>query len=223
MDAYATILAILKAGAAYVPIDPEYPQDRVAYILEDSGAGALVTTAGLAARHPEFGGAVISVDAGRAAIAAESPARLQPDEVCVGGRDLCYVIYTSGSMGRPKGVMIEHRNAYHLVRSESWIFGVRPEDRVYQGSSLSFDLSVEEVWLAFHAGATLVAATPEMEHAGPDLSQLLKNSGVTVLSTVPTLLAMLKEDVPSVRLLILGGEACPDWVVARWARPGRRW
>ena len=102
------------------------------------------------------------------------------------------------------------------------IFGVRPEDRVYQGSSLSFDLSVEEVWLAFHAGATLVAATPEMAHAGPDLSQLLTECGVTVLSSVPTLLAMLKEDVPTLRLLIFGGEACPEQLVERWARPGRR-
>ena len=86
----------------------------------------------------------------------------------------------------------------------------------------SFDLSVEEVWLAFHAGTTLVAATPGMAHAGPDLSQLLTECGVTVLSSVPTLLAILKEDVPTLRLLILGGEACPDRVVARWPRPGRR-
>ena len=222
IEAYSTLLGILKTGAAYVPIDPEYPADRVAYILEDSDAEALVTTLDLASRHRAFGGAVVRVDADRDAIAAESPARLRSEEAGVGGRDLCYVIYTSGSMGRPKGVMIEHRSACHLVRAEGRIFGVRPEDRVYQGSSLSFDLSVEEVWLAFHAGATLVAATPEMAHAGPDLSQLLTECGVTVLSSVPTLLAMLKEDVPTLRLLILGGEACPDRVVARWARPGRR-
>src|SRR5882672_5001603 len=87
--------------------------------------------------------------------------------------------------------MIEHRNVWRLVRAEGSLFAVRPEDRVYQGASLSFDLSVEEVWLAFHAGATLVAATPEMARAGPDLSRLLTEGGVTVLSCVPTLLAML--------------------------------
>ena len=83
-------------------------------------------------------------------------------------------------------------------------------------------MSFEEIWLAFHAGATLVAATPEMAHAGPDLSRYLTDCGVTVLSCVPTLLSMLAEDVPTLRLLILGGEVCPDRLVERWARPGRR-
>lgn len=118
--------------------------------------------------------------------------------------------------------MIEHRSACHLVLTEGRLFGVRPEDRVYQGFSLSFDASVEEVWLAFRAGAALVAATPVLAHAGPDLARLLAGAGVTVLSCVPTLLAMLAEDIPTVRLLILGGEACPPHLVARWARPGRR-
>src|SRR5438034_3371480 len=148
VDAYAALLGILKAGAAYVPIDPEYPADRVAYILEDSGAGALVTTADLAGRYEAFGGVVVRVDADRDALAVESPARLPRGEVGVGPRDLCYVIYTSGSTGRPKGVMIEHLNASHLVRAEGHIYAVRPEDRVYQGASLSFDLSVEAICLA---------------------------------------------------------------------------
>src|SRR5207247_3533600 len=198
------------------------PPDRVAYILEDSGAGALMTTADLARGPAAFSGAIVRVDADHDAIAAESPARLLREETGVGPRDLCYIIYTSGSTGRPKGVMIEHRNASYLVRAEGHIYAARPEDRVYQGASLAFDVSFEEVWLAFHAGATLVAATPEMAHAGPDLSRLLTERGVTVLSCVPTLLSMLAEDMPSLRLLILGGEVCPDRLVERWARPGRR-
>src|SRR5881396_256383 len=162
VDAYAALLGILKAGAAYVPIDPEYPADRVAYILEDSGAEALVTTAEPASRQIAFRGATVLVDADHAAIAAESGVRLEHRDVGVDPRDLCYVIYTSGSTGKPKGVMVEHRNAWHLVRAESAVYRVRPEDRVYQGALLCFDLSVEEIWLAFHAGATLVAATPDM-------------------------------------------------------------
>src|SRR3989475_4546093 len=144
-DGYAALLGILKAGAAYVPLDPEYPADRVAYILENCAAGALVTTADLAGRQAAFGGVVIRVDAGRESIDAECSTRLPRNAVGVGPRDLCYVIYTSGSTGRPKGVMIEHRSACHLVGAEGRIFDVRPEDRVYQGFSLAFDASVEEV------------------------------------------------------------------------------
>src|SRR5262249_396609 len=135
---------------------------------------------------------------------------------------LCYVIYTSGATGRPKGVMVAHCSAVHLVRSEGLLFGVRPEDRVYQGSPLAFDASIEEIWLAFHAGATLVAPTPEAARSGPALARWLARRGVSVLSCSPTLLAMLAEDVPTLRLLILGGESCPAPLVGRWARSGRR-
>src|SRR5437016_13993982 len=88
VDAYAALLGILKSGAAYVPIDPEYPADRVAYILEDSGAGALVTTAELAEPHAAFAGAVVRIDADRGAIAADSPGRLPREETGVGPRGL---------------------------------------------------------------------------------------------------------------------------------------
>ena len=227
LDAYITLLAILKSGAAYVPIDSADPADRIAYILSDSGTGALVTTADLAAGRTAFRGRIVRVDGDTAGISAESPAGLprngtQRDRTQVDPQDPCYVIYTSGSTGRPKGVVVEHRNACHLVCEEGRIFGVQPDDRVYQGASLAFDLSVEEIWLAFHAGASLIAATPEMAHAGPDLSRQLADRRVTVLSCVPTLLSMLAEDVPSLRLLILGGETCADQLVARWARPGLR-
>jgi non-ribosomal peptide synthetase-like protein len=222
LDAYATLLGILKSGAAYVPIDPDYPADRVAYILENSGTEALVTTAELAERQAAFSGPVIRVDADRAEIDKASPRRLPPNAVGVRPGDLCYIIYTSGSTGRPKGVMIEHRSAWHLAREETRLYGVRPTDRIYQGASLAFDLSVEEIWLAFNAGATLVSAPREMTQAGPDLARLLAEQQVTVLSCVPTLLSILSEDVPSLRLLILGGETCHERLVQKWARPGRR-
>jgi amino acid adenylation domain-containing protein len=204
VEAYAAILGILKAGGAYVPIDPEYPVERIAWIVEDSAAAAVIATADFEQIGRENTEAL--------------PCEAEPG-------DLCYLIYTSGSTGRPKGVMVEHRNACHLVMEENCIFGVRGADRVFQGPSLSFDLSVEEMWLAFAAGATLVAATPEMAQAGPDLSWWLAELGVTVLSCVPTLLSMLDAeslDLPSLRLLILGGEKCPNQLVERWARRGRR-
>ncbi len=220
-DVYVALLAVLKAGAAYVPLDPDYPADRIGFILADCGAGVVVTTVGLAEKCAGFAGVIVGLEACQREISAEPDTRLgtgeswEPD-------DLCYVIYTSGTTGRPKGVQIEHRSACNLVRAEGRLFQVRPADRVYQGFSIAFDASVEEVWLAFHAGAALVVGTREMVQAGPALSRLLTEAGVTVFSCVPTLLAMMSEEVPGMRLLILGGEACPADLVTRWARPGRR-
>ncbi len=223
IEAYTAILGILKAGAAYVPIDPSYPEERVAWILADSGACAVVTVTAASVQCAGFAGPVVCVDAERELIAPKSAVALMQDQQAAEPEDLCYLIYTSGSTGRPKGVMVEHRNAVHLVEAEREIFGVRPEDRVYQGASLCFDLSVEEIWLAFAAGATLVGATPDLCRAGPDLSRRLDELGITVLSCVPTLLAMMDDaELPALRLLIVGGEACPNSLVARWARHGKR-
>ena len=219
VDAYAALLGILKAGAAYVPIDPECPTDRVRHVLSDCGAAAFVTTSALA---QDLRGMVIRLDGDHEAIEAESPERLPGHEVGVSPRDACYVIYTSGPTGRPQGVVVEHRSASHVARTEGCIFGVRSEDRVYQGFPLAIDDSVEEIWLAFHAGATLVPATPEMAHAGPELSRRLADAGVTVLACAPALLSTLVDDAPTVRLLLVGGGACSESLVARWAKPGRR-
>ena len=222
LDVYITLLAVLKSGAAYVPLDPDYPADRIQYILADSGACALVTTQSLAPKAAGFPRYSLLLDTPQPAISAESSARLTATETPTTPTDLAYIIYTSGTTGRPKGVQLEHRSACNLVRAEGRLFQVRPSDRVYQGFSIAFDASVEEVWLAFHSGAALVVGTREMVQSGPALSRLLTEAGVTVFSCVPTLLAMMSEDVPTVRLLILGGEQCPADLVARWARPGRR-
>ena len=221
-EVYVTLLAILKAGAAYVPVDPDCPPERVAGIVTDCQAPLLITTTCLAANLLALGCPVLCLDAQREALAAQATHRLPRAEVEVTSRDLCYVIYTSGSTGRPKGVQIEHRSAVNLVRAEGDIFKITPADRVYQGFSVAFDASVEEIWLAFFAGATLVAATDDMHRAGPELSRLLARAGVTVFSCVPTLASMMDAAVPSLRLLIFGGEECPRDLVRRWARPGLR-
>ncbi len=221
-DVYVTLLAILKAGAGYVPLDPEYPAERIGYILGDCGAAALVTVSSLAARAAGFAGTVILLDEQADELTQQPATRLTPAETGVRPDDLAYIIYTSGSTGKPKGVMIEHRNVCNLVQVERELFQVRPEDRVFQGFSIAFDASVEEVWLAFASGATLIVGTHEMVHAGPALARMLTDIRITVLSTVPTLLLMQDDDIPTVRLLIVGGEACPPDLVQRWARPGRR-
>ena len=222
MDVYVALLAALKAGAAYVPLDPDYPADRVEYILADVKADVLVTVSAQRAQAGNFAGRIVILDHDLKAIAGEPTTTLTRRDTGKTPQDVAYVIYTSGTTGRPKGVQIEHRSACHLVRAEGTIFNVRPTDRVYQGFSIAFDASVEEVWLAFFAGATLAVGTREMAQSGPTLSRLLNEAGVTVFSTVPTQLAMMTEDVPGVTLLIVGGEACPADLVTRWARKGRR-
>jgi len=223
IEAYVAILGCLKSGAAYVPLDREYPADRVAFILNDCGVALLLTTADCAPQHAGFAGPVLMMDElAVAALVDETDENLPRSVTDLSPDDLCYVIYTSGSTGKPKGVEIEHRSAAHLVRAEQWLYEVEPDDRIYQGFSLAFDASVEEVWMAFSNGAALVTATPEMSHAGPALSALLTEARVTVLSCVPTLLAMLTDDLPLVRLLIVGGEACPPDLVRRWSTDSRR-
>lgn len=221
-DVYRAMLAVLKTGAAYVPIDPGYPPDRVAYILDNCHIRTLISTTDLAAGQSEFAGCVLRLDEPSPELLNASSGRLTRSETGGSPQDVAYVIYTSGSTGRPKGVEIEHQSVTNLVRAEARIFGVQASDRVYQGFSVAFDASIEEIWLALFAGATLVVGTSEMQHAGPALSRLLREAGVTVLSCVPTLLAMMEDDVPSLRLLILGGEQCPQNLVERWCRPGRR-
>ncbi|HWB14190.1 MAG TPA: Pls/PosA family non-ribosomal peptide synthetase [Pirellulales bacterium] len=222
VDAYVALLATLKAGAAYLPLDPDCPPDRVEFVLADSQATVLITLSSLVGEDRELEPIVLRLDRSRNELKRFPGKRLPDDRFQVHSDDLCYVIYTSGSTGRPKGVEIEHRSACHLVRAEAELFKISPSDRVFQGFSLAFDASVEELWLAWFAGATLVAGTKEMIHAGPALAQRLAQAGVTVLSCVPTLLAMMDDDVPSVRLLIVGGEECPAAAVRRWCRPGRR-
>ena len=221
-NVYVALLGILKSGAAYVPLDAEYPLDRVAYILKDSGCRIVISSAEFTDGLHGFDGKMISLESDWPAIGQQSAQRLSVTDVGLTPENLCYVIYTSGSTGKPKGVQIEHRNAVHLVQTEASRFAIRPDDRVLQGFSIAFDASVEELWLAWCAGATLVAATSETVHSGPDLPRKLTEMRITVLSCVPTLLAMMEGDLPTVRLLIVGGESCSADLVARWCQPGRR-
>jgi non-ribosomal peptide synthetase-like protein len=222
-ELYIAILAILKAGGAYVPLDPEYPTDRIDYILADCDIRSILTIEDLAQEKAIGVVNVVCVDRQVGEIALESTERLDRHLVDTTERDLSYVIYTSGSTGRPKGVEIEHRSSTNYIRvvNES-VYQIQPEDRVYQGFSIAFDASVEEVWCTFAAGATLVVGSLEQTRSGVDLAQFLTTQRVTVLSCVPTLLAMMEVEVPTIRLLILGGEQCPQELVSRWCNSHRR-
>jgi len=227
------ILACLKSGAAYVPIDPTYPPERVRGILTESEAVLLLTEASLSPQATEyFDGTIIAVDfhsdekSTPDEIASQSSARLTRAETGASPSDLCYVIYTSGTTGRPKGIMTEHRNVFLFAHAFNRVCGTAPSDRIYQGFSLTFDGSVEEIWMAFSNGSALVVPTRETPRFGNELGQYLAQHKVTYFSTVPTLLSTISEPVPSLTVLVVSGEICPTELVSRWvgtpSNPGLR-
>ena len=223
MEMYVALLGILEAGGYYVPMDPDFPLERVAFTAQDCQARVLVTMhALLPVNVPEFQCVAVRFDNDQDHIAAEPAKPLRALETGVTPDHLAYMIYTSGTSGRPKGVMIPHRAIRHFVFAEGSVVGFTEKDVVAQSASLSFDLSQEEIWLSLAAGATIQVVTKQMLQTGGELGKSLTRQGVTVWSTVPTLLAMQEADLPTVRLLIVGGEACPPELVRRWAKKDRR-
>lgn len=224
VDMYACLLGVCKAGAAFVPIDPAAPPDRVAFILGDAGASAVLTTSALASgaawAQRRQTCPVIEVDTCAGELAALPPER--PCAVADADDPLAYVMYTSGSSGRPKGVEIAQSSICNFLRVVSPVYGIRSHDRVYQGMTLSFDFSIEEIWPTWAAGATLVAGPGGAGQLGDDLAEFLEEHRVTALYCVPTLLATISRDLPRLREIVVGGEVCPAPLVERWSRPGRR-
>lgn len=220
---FVSLLAVLKAGAGYVPLDPKSPSERIRYILADAAVEVLLTeTAALMNIGPIDIRRVVSVDAEAKNIAGQPVARPLRDPAHVSIEDICYIIYTSGTTGRPKGVMIEHRSAANFVRAICQVYRLNESDRVYQGFSFAFDASIEEMWGAWSAGATLIPGTNDVVRSPDDLVKFLNAKRATFFSTVPTFLAMIEGELPTVRLLIVGAEPCPEELIQRWAGNGRR-
>jgi amino acid adenylation domain-containing protein len=213
------ILAVLKAGGAWVPLDPAYPAERLAFMLADSGAPLLLTRLPLPQGLMPHAVEVVCLDADRERIEAASA---QAPAAGVLADNLAYVIYTSGSTGRPKGVLVPHRGLANVARGHARDLGVRAGDRVLQFASPSFDASVFEMVMALAAGATLVLGTRETLAPGPGLIRLLHDERVTVATLPPSALAVLPPtELPALRTLMTAGEALPAELVERWA-PERR-
>lgn len=223
---YVAQLAVLKAGAAYACIDPSFPDAQFDEILRDSNAIALLTDRAGADRAAVCGldpGLTIDVidwclQNGLPFEPAGAPAWVTP-------QDLAYVIYTSGTTGRPKGVMIEHGSVANLVAADIDELGVTSADRVSQNSSSAYDSSVEEIWLGWAVGATLVVMDEDTARLGPDLVPWLQRERITVLCPPPTMLRAMGcadplAELPDLRFVYVGGEALPRDVADRWA-PGR--
>ncbi|MYW64351.1 amino acid adenylation domain-containing protein [Streptomyces sp. SID8379] len=203
-ELYVAVLAVLAAGAAYVPVDAEDPDERADLVFGEARVRTVIGA-----------GHGFTVDK-----PADAPAgRPGPD-------DDAWVIFTSGSTGTPKGVAVSHRSAAAFVDAEAALFldqdPIGPGDRVMAGLSVAFDASCEEMWLAWRHGACLVPVPRSQVRGGADLGPWLVEQEITVVSTVPTLAALWDpETLGDVRLLIFGGEACPPELAQRLVTEGR--
>lgn len=221
LESYITFIAVLKTGAIYVPLEVGYPDERIQFIASDMALDYLITTE-LQYQRDGVKNLTQTVLLDTIEYEVKQQPKKRPVPSARGDDGICYVIYTSGSTGKPKGVEVSHHNICHYVRVASQLYDIHSSDRIYQGFSLAFDASMEEVWMAFANGAALIACTSKDIRSGVGLIDFLNHHGITVFSTVPTLLATLQGELPYLKLLILGGEACPDHLVQRWMRPQLR-
>ncbi|GAA2288479.1 hypothetical protein GCM10010145_68400 [Streptomyces ruber] len=209
-DTVVAVLAVLKAGACYLPLDPGYPPERIAFMVHDSECGVVVTDQQPNGGLPDLPAPVLTRDQLRSspgpAHTEAATARARPDS-------LAYLIYTSGSTGTPKGVEVEHRSLANRLQWDAETFPLGPGDAVLHHTSLSFDISVWEIFTPLISGATLVVGAPNLSRDPHRLLREMRHSGVSVLACVPSLLDVLLEerqpaltDVPGLRYVFCGGE-----------------
>jgi amino acid adenylation domain-containing protein len=217
VDVLISQVAIAKTGATWLPFDSDAPVERVAACLADASARLLLADTERVRRaigvFPAIDPAGIVDAADQSSVDARAFGAT-PDHAA-------YIIYTSGSTGEPKGIVVSNRNICHFLRAMNEVYSITGEDVMFQGASVAFDLSMEEIWLPYMVGASLFVADAETIYEIDELPGRLERAGVTVLDTLPTLLATLPRDVETLRIIILGGEACTPAIVERWAREGR--
>jgi amino acid adenylation domain-containing protein len=210
-----SLLGVLKAGAAYLPLDPTYPPDRLTMLIDDGAPAVVVAVRRYAELIAGHRGPIVWLDEDESIVAKESPDDPWND---VDAHDLAYILYTSGSTGRPKGVLVEHGGAVNVAAEQMRCLAVGPSDRVLQLASVGFDASIFEMLMMIGAGATLVVAEPDELLPGRPLLRILRDRSISVLTIPPSSLAAVPEEpLPSLRLLNLAGEAAPAPLAARWA------
>lgn len=232
--------AVLRAGGAYTCLEPTFPPERMAFILEDAKVKSVFTTPSesqvlrshLDAAHAPNQPNWIDASEGPYGLTQDDtqPPATEPEDHTFDERRLAYVIYTSGTTGQPKGVCIEHRSIVNLIQSDLSYFSLAPQTRVAQGSSPAYDSSLEEAYLALSCGGTVVVLDDEVVRLGPDLVPWLRQEQIHVLCPPPTLLRTTlcerpDEALPALSLLYVGGEALtPDiadlWAKDRWMENG---
>lgn len=205
-------LGVMMAGAAFMPLDPAYPRERILQMLEDARPRVVIAST----RHAmwdEFGGAALSID--EIVPSAYSGSGPSAD-------DRAYVIFTSGSTGRPKGVAVRHRALTNLVLAQSEYFEISRESRVIQFAALGFDASISEIFTALCSGAALVLGAHDELGPGAELVEFLERERISVATIPPSILNVLpRRPLPHLKTIVSAGEACSAALVDAWA-PGRR-
>ncbi|MES2787272.1 MAG: amino acid adenylation domain-containing protein, partial [Pseudomonadota bacterium] len=218
------LLGILKAGGAYVPIDPNYPLDRIAFVMQDAAPRVVLTQKHLEASLPPTTATCLFIDDADGDISREPMRDLPARETGCGPSHLAYVIYTSGSTGRPKGVMVEHRQVVNYVASARSAYGLGAGERVLQFASVSFDAAVEEIFGTLANGATLVLRDEEILQGLNAVRVACERHAISVLALPTAFWNRLMADLESgadfwpdcVRLTVIGGEAAPLKSHAVW-------
>ncbi|TDU75348.1 non-ribosomal peptide synthetase [Streptomyces sp. KS 21] len=216
-DMVRAVVAVLKAGGAFLPLDPQHPAERLAFVAGDSGMRVLLTQSALAGTVP-FEGETVLLDAPLPDSAGPPPA------AGTGADNTAYVLYTSGSTGRPKGAAVPHRGLTNLIHGQRDVCRPTGTDRVLQFASFSFDVFVSELTWALANGARLCTAPKEALLPGPDLAATINAQGITAAALPPSSLAVLAEErdeLPSLRTIVTGGEAPTAEMADVWSR-GRR-
>ena len=213
VEMVVAVLAVLKAGGGYVPVDPDYPPERAAFVIEDSGVRLVVAREHMLDRLPNVDAQVVCLDRDAAEIEAASSAN--PHRLA-GPLNVAYVIYTSGSSGRPKGVVVPHRGVCNLAHFARGFYGIGPADRLLQYAALGFDVSVWEIVMALLNGALLYVPTEVRRRWR--LAGVLREGAITVLALPPSALAALRPaEVPAGLRVVAGGEACPPDFARTWS------
>src|ERR1700737_3481610 len=214
LERIIALLGIVKAGGAYLPLDPDYPRERLAFMLADAGARVLVTQSALTDRLCAPAAAVMVRVEGEGPAIARAPA--SPPAVALDPQQPAYVIYTSGSTGTPKGVIVTHAGIPNLAAAQIERFGISDQARVLQFAPSSFDAAVSEIATTLLCGGTLVVPG-EWQRSGDALARVLQEQVISHVTLPPAVLADLSIDVP-LKTLVVAGEACAQEMVARWSR-----
>ncbi|MFD2054795.1 amino acid adenylation domain-containing protein [Mesorhizobium calcicola] len=229
-DLIVGFLAVLKAGAVYLPLDPRLPPQRLHFMVRDAGATAVISKAelkkqafGTALSKLDIEGAkgcaVVLLDKDRAEIALHD---VTPPHCPAGPSDLAYVIYTSGSTGQPKGVMVEHRCACNMAEDLRRTYQLGADSRVLQFASCGFDASLFDFMLALSSGGRLCLAPPSASLPGAELVEFMRRECVTAAGLTPTAWASLpSNDLPDLTVVKSGGEPLPPSLIERWGEKRR--